>query len=336
MKEIKSLLENKIWREAWEVQAEALRDFHKRAVKVLGSGVPLKPLPSEAFDLERNLFSVLFLILMRKLGLRGEKLALYAVVTHCLRALVTGCDNILDGEYKEVLPFPEKDGGGNMKSVFLLMAAQGILSDLAMETLDTGLLNREQAGSLIPSVMHVLAESGMEELEEEALTEDGEYPDPDDMIDNYLYRKTGRLFESPVRILVLMGEIDPSEAKEIISTLSGFGMGCQLLDEINDYGEDLDAGGYNMVSALVYHDDPSMGRRRMKHHLEGHDDPDLDKALFRARRQCFLMALKRFLSVRKALLKLIPELGRGNLMLMGSYVMRFILGGVNPLKKNDS
>ena len=66
-------------------------------------GIQLKTPTKEYFSLENNFFSALFLYSYIKGDLSKSKRILYTSMNQCLRGMVTGCDNILDNEYKKTL-----------------------------------------------------------------------------------------------------------------------------------------------------------------------------------------------------------------------------------------
>lgn len=68
-----------------------------------GSTVQLIEPETITFSLQRNFFSALFMYSYYKTGIAEDRRILYAAVNQCLRGMVTGCDNILDNEYKKHL-----------------------------------------------------------------------------------------------------------------------------------------------------------------------------------------------------------------------------------------
>ena len=68
-----------------------------------GSGIRLAPPGEEDFSLKRNFFSTLFLYAYWRVALPPPRRTLYVAVNQCLRGMVTGCDNLLDDEYKATL-----------------------------------------------------------------------------------------------------------------------------------------------------------------------------------------------------------------------------------------
>ena len=53
---------------------------------------------------QKNFFSILFLSIYRALNIPCSRRIMYGIMNHSIRGIVTGTDNILDDEYKEMLP----------------------------------------------------------------------------------------------------------------------------------------------------------------------------------------------------------------------------------------
>ena len=106
MENAKKLLMNwPLWNEACAIQRQVVEFFHQETGAILKNACPLRPFESGLMKMERNLFSILFLACAHPFALPPAKKFFCVRVNQCLRALVTGCDNLLDDEYKEVIPF---------------------------------------------------------------------------------------------------------------------------------------------------------------------------------------------------------------------------------------
>jgi hypothetical protein len=82
----------------------ALSIYWRTAARILrASGVNLLDPPDGYFSLEKNFFSALFLYSYHRAGISKSRRVTYAAVNQCSRGMVTGCDNILDDEYKKPL-----------------------------------------------------------------------------------------------------------------------------------------------------------------------------------------------------------------------------------------
>ena len=81
-----------------------LERYWKTAGKILdNSGISLQPPPPDYLAMEKNIFSTLFLYSYYAAGIDPARREVYVAVNQCLRGMVTGCDNILDDEYKVVV-----------------------------------------------------------------------------------------------------------------------------------------------------------------------------------------------------------------------------------------
>ncbi|MGZ4881858.1 MAG: hypothetical protein ACXV7G_12510, partial [Halobacteriota archaeon] len=62
------------------------------------------PQPGMLKYAQKNFFSILFLSIYRALNIPCSRRIMYGIMNHSIRGIVTGTDNILDDEYKELLP----------------------------------------------------------------------------------------------------------------------------------------------------------------------------------------------------------------------------------------
>lgn len=67
--------------------------------------------------------------------------------------------------------------------------------------------------------------------------------------------KTGQLFTAPLQAPLALGDIsaDDPQVAALLEGLEGFGVGCQILDDLSDLGADLSAGKYNYLAAVIRH-----------------------------------------------------------------------------------
>jgi hypothetical protein len=87
-----------------EELSSALSRYWSTAARILqGSGIHLVNPGPAFFSLENNFFSTLFLYSYHRMNIPKPRRILYATVNQCLRGMVTGCDNLLDDEYKKTL-----------------------------------------------------------------------------------------------------------------------------------------------------------------------------------------------------------------------------------------
>lgn len=319
----------KPWIEGLSIQQEVLKEFYSRCKEILINSCQLKPFDENSLKMEKNLFSTLFLAITSTLGFDNEKIKFYGLVNHCLRTLVTGCDNILDDEYKEVIPFNLKGDGIKFRSVLMIMVADRILANLANEQLEMGNLTLTKSKLLSSSVLSALIPSGLEEHEEESGLIN-EVATKEKMLINVLYRKTGQLFESPIRVIEMMGDIEKEKSDFICETLRLFGIGCQLLDEIKDVEEDLAAKGHNMVVSIAYYGKNKKERELIrqilsKKNIQLEQIKGTSKLLVNAKSDCFKLAAKHFIQARNRFVTIIPQFGNKEIISLAHFIKKIIL-----------
>jgi len=316
------------WNKAYLMQKKTVEDFHKRCSGILENSCPLRPLEESYLSMKRNLFSTLFIMATASLGLSEEKVMFYAMANQSIRALVTGCDNILDDEYKEVIPFDVEGEGHRFLSVMKIMTADRVLANLTAREMANGRISPEQFEKLSSVLMEVLVPSGLEEHEEESLTV-FTVPKPEEMITKVHYRKTGMLFESPVRLVEKMGDVQKENADSVCSALSNLGIGCQLLDDMKDVAIDLYAKKYNMVISYAFHGGSKKEREIVQSvfskNLTMQECELIAGKLKMASAKCFIQAGKMFLKAKKEFKSSIKGFGVKEFLSMGYLINRAIL-----------
>ncbi len=261
-----------LWAEADEIQRRTLVDFHARCARILRESCALRPLNGAVLAPERNLFSTLFITASLALGLPREKARFYAMANQAVRALVTGCDNILDDEFKEVIAFALDDSGTKFRSVLMIMAADRVLSDIAAEEQAAGRLTLEQVTRLSSSVLAVLVPSGLEEHEEEAGPAETLLT-PTDVLEVVHHRKTGLLFQAPLSLLVSMDELPAGRCGPVSEALRMLGLACQVLDDIQDAATDLERRQHNLLVSFAAYGTDLRERELVEDFLAGGDRP---------------------------------------------------------------
>jgi hypothetical protein len=269
------LLDVEVFRKSLAEQQAVLRDFWKKAGLVLsGSGVELKPIPREWIALGHNYFSVLFIAAFFHLGIPLSRLRLYARINHCLRSWVTSCDNLLDNELKEMIKTDLPGSATVFKSVHSILVTDRVFFLFLLDALDDGVISRYEMEKLLKVSLSAMTASGKQEAAEEGGADFSIRPE--DLLYKIHADKTGRLFTSPLEAPAALGDIGGKRTESIRKGLFHFGLGCQILDDLNDIGTDLSGSKYNYLAACVVH-----GRNREeKNKLEGlmnlhRSDPDL-------------------------------------------------------------
>jgi hypothetical protein len=230
----------------------ALSLYWKTADEVLqGGGISLLDPPEGFFALENNFFSAMFLYSYHRLGIPQPRRVLYAAINQCFRGMVTGCDNLLDDEYKRTLETDLPVKAWRFRSVLDIMASEHVLFHL----LATASRRSEIPGDLllpaIDAALRTLTRSGAQEAGEEGGT--AEALPPETILTAIHHYKTGILFQSPWAVPAVLEPMDEANRGPVLEGLYGIGMGCQILDDLVDLHRDALQKRHNYVASLIYH-----------------------------------------------------------------------------------
>lgn len=232
---------------------QGLTMFWEQAGRILeGSGVGLNSPPPGYDSLEKNFFSALFLYSYRRGGIEEGRRVVYAAVNQCLRAMVTGCDNLLDDEYKMTLDTDLPESGFRFRSVLDIMAADRALFRILLEFgrkegLDNHLIAKAGDVSL-----RALARSGAQEASEEGGIV--VRPSPETVLSDVHHYKTGLLFQCVWAVPEVFETSLAEDVEPLKSALYDIGMGCQVLDDLMDVIDDARTRRHNYVASLIQHE----------------------------------------------------------------------------------
>ncbi len=225
----------------WETADEILR----------GSGIKLASMPEGFLKLENNFFSALFLYSYHRAGIARQRRVLYVAVNHCLRGMVTGCDNILDDEYKPTIETDLPAGASRFRSVIDIMASDRILFSILMAARGGGELTDGQVLLASRASLHALTASGVQESSEELGV--SSILKPEDILAKVHHSKTGLLFNCPWGVPSVLERIDPGVTGPLQRSLYLTGIGCQIMDDMVDLGRDVRQARHNYVASLIFH-----------------------------------------------------------------------------------
>lgn len=249
-------------RHYWHFAGEILHD----------SPVHLIEPDQSTLSLQRNFFSALFMYSYYRTGIAKDRRILYAAVNQCLRGMVTGCDNILDDEYKTTLDTDLPHQAQRFRSVLDIMVSDRILTEVLLEyclanDLDLGKLVRAGRASL-----HALLQSGVQEASEEGgITE---RLSPEDILSQIHHYKTGVLFQCTWAIPAVFEDAIGPTALAAQEALYSIGMGCQILDDMVDLVTDLRENRHNYILSTIFHEEPPHVWQRLESALNGADSAD--------------------------------------------------------------
>jgi hypothetical protein len=273
--------------------AEALSLYWSTAENILdGGSVQLRAPRPEYFAIESNLFSALFLYSYLQVGVVRPRRVFYAAVNQCLRGMVTGCDNLLDDEYKQTLDTDLPEEGIRFRSVLDIMVSDRALFNLLIDSHQRGELSADEVRSASSASLHGLLSSGVQEAGEEAGIKDRLMPD--EVLRAVHHYKTGLLFQCPWSLPAVLEDIDPETLDRTTQALYQLGMGCQILDDMVDLASDLRMRRHNYAASLICHDTDPGEHARLQDWLQelpaSEADADLLLVFPRARQRAVTIA----------------------------------------------
>jgi hypothetical protein len=230
----------------------ALSLYWTTAAEVLqGGGISVLDPPEGYFSLENNFFSALFLYSYRRLEIPRPRRVLYAAINQCFRGMVTGCDNLLDDEYKRTLETDLPAKGWRFRSVLDIMVSEHVLFHLLVGASRRSEIPDDRLLPAIDTALRTLTRSGAQEAGEEGGT--AEALPPETILNAIHHYKTGILFQSPWALPAMLEPLDEAKRGPVLEGLYRIGMGCQVLDDLVDLHRDALQKRHNYVASLIYH-----------------------------------------------------------------------------------
>ncbi|KGO33519.1 MAG: hypothetical protein ACWGKN_08785 [Desulfoprunum sp.] len=232
-----------------------LQLFWRTAATILDDGpIRLSPPDEATLSLPRNFFSMLFLYSYYRIGVPAERRILYAAVNQCLRGMVTGCDNLLDDEYKTTLETDLPLPAHRFRSVLDIMVADRVLFAVLADHCHRHALPVDLALQASAASLRALTLSGAQEAaEEEGIAE---RIAPEIVLGRIHHDKTGVLFQSPWAVPSVLEADLPPEAATVQEALFQVGIGCQILDDLVDLFRDVRQQRHNYVASIIVHREP--------------------------------------------------------------------------------
>ncbi len=223
---------------------------------VAGSGIALAPVSDDYFALERNFFSSLFLYSYARAAIPPHRRVIYVAVNQCLRGMVTGCDNVLDDEYKKTLETDLPVEATRFRSIFDIMVSDRVLFDILADLCSARRISFATLRQASRASLGALAGSGAEEAAEEAGV--AAVLAPDAVLQEVHHFKTGMLFECTWAIpAIIEGNGVDASCAAMKNALYRIGMGCQVFDDIVDLFLDMRMKRHNYVASLVHQELPA-------------------------------------------------------------------------------
>jgi hypothetical protein len=230
----------------------ALVLYWKTAADVLkGGGITVLDPPEGYLSLESNFFSAMFLYSYYRLGIPRPRRVLYATINQCFRGMVTGCDNILDDEYKRTLKTDLPPKAWRFRSVLDIMASEHVMFNILLQASRNNEIPEERLVPALNAALCALTRSGAQEAGEEQGAE--QVLPPETVLKAIHHYKTGILFQSPWAVPTVTELLDKEKAETVKEGLYRIGMGCQIMDDLVDLQRDIAQRRHNYVASLIYH-----------------------------------------------------------------------------------
>lgn len=256
----------------FELRAGLERFWETAATILDGSTIQLVGPDEATLSLPRNFFSTLFLYSYLRLGIPPERRILYVAVNQCLRGMVTGCDNILDDEYKTTLETDLPQQAHRFRSVLDIMVADRVLFALLVDHCRAHDLPVARALLASTASLQALTQSGAQEAAEEGGV--GECLPPEVILRKVHHYKTGLLFQSTWAIPTLFEEDMTPVAHSVRESLYQIGIGCQILDDIADLFIDVRDKRHNYVASVIAHEEPAAVWESLQCQLAATETPE--------------------------------------------------------------
>ncbi len=230
---------------------EGLALYWRTAGNILeDSGVHLVPPGSQAFSLEGNFFSALFLYSYLRTGIPNDRRILYTAVNQCLRGMVTGCDNLLDDEYKVTLDTDLPATGTRFRSVLDIMVSERVLFEILLARLEQRDISPEVVRKALRASLQALTRSGSQEAAEEAGVAQKRLS-PEAVLSTVHHFKTGLLFQCPWAVPAAIEKTLPKDTTRVKNALYRIGIACQILDDMVDLVADVRNRRHNYVASVI-------------------------------------------------------------------------------------
>lgn len=237
-----------------------------------GSGVQLAAPTPEYFSLERNFFSSLFLYSYFRARIPADRRILYVAVNQCLRGMVTGCDNLLDDEYKMTLDTDLPTAGVRFRSVMDIMVSDRVLFEILLDHGRRKGLSADRIKQAAGASLRALTRSGIQEASEEAGIGEERLP-PEEVLSSIHHYKTGLLFQCAWAIPSILEDEQTPTTSLIKDALYRIGIGCQIMDDMVDLMRDVRNRRHNYVASLVHHGTLGPTRRQLQNAATASDSP---------------------------------------------------------------
>lgn len=165
--------------------------------------------------------------------------------------MVTGCDNIMDDEYKETLVTDLPGRSLRFRSVLDIMVSDRILCQMLFKNFMEKSMSGPQFLDAIAASISALTRSAAQEASEEGGV-DSVLP-PEQVLETVHHFKTGLLFMCSWSVPRIIENCSNPAIDFLLDGLYKIGLGCQVMDDIVDLLRDVKERRHNFVASLIYY-----------------------------------------------------------------------------------
>ena len=256
----------------------ALSLYWSKADDILnGSGITLLGPGDDFFSLEKNFFSALFLYSYHRANISKQRRIFYSAINQCIRGLVTGCDNILDDEYKKTLETDLPQHGVKFRSVLDILVSDRVLFEILIKGYQDDEYDIQKVLNASITSLHALTLSGAQEASEEGGIHD--ILQPDQVLQRIHHYKTGLLFQCPWAVPCIIESFEKETVSFLLDALYHIGMGCQIMDDMVDLSMDIRKRHQNYAISLIYYGSDSGNWSRLNSLIKLNSGSDENKNL---------------------------------------------------------
>jgi len=213
----------------------------------------------------------------------------YGVINHCLRGIVTGADNLLDDEYKGLLPLAFPENAQRFKSIMHLLLFDRVLFALTEELASRGEIAPDAVLQLHRALFEAIVPIGAEEAEEEGGV--SQILTPAQVLREVHTYKGGKL----LCLAFVAPKLLEKERLELVSQAErgvfSIGMALQLIDDLTDVEEDVTAGNHNYLVSTVAHSGNDEERLLLAEKRRRANDLPIEEAFPESTRRVMLEAV---------------------------------------------
>jgi hypothetical protein len=256
----------------------ALSLYWSKAENILkGSGIHLLDPGDDFFSLEKNFFSALFLYSYHRANISKQRRIFYSAINQCIRGLVTGCDNILDDEYKKTLETDLPEQGVRFRSVLDILVSDRVLFEILINGYQDNEYNIQKVFKAGIASLQALIPSGAQEASEEGGIH--RILQPDQVLQWVHHYKTGLLFQCPWAVPCIMESFEKETVSLLLDALYQIGMGCQIMDDMVDLSMDMRKKHHNYVVSLIRYGSDADDWKRLNSSIKLNSGTDENKNL---------------------------------------------------------